>query len=437
MRTSPEAFLADDAIPALDGEPDVLVVGAGPVGLFAALLLTQQGVRVQILDEERRPAARSYALALHPLSLALLHTVGAIPLLQERGHRVETLTFLDGDRTQAQLRFAGLPFAHPAVLVVPQQTLEGVLESLLIERGVQVQWNHRLIEIDQSGGTPLARIQKTHHGRGRWSERETLQVRPRFVIGADGHRSTVRSALALDAGLTSPAELFAIFEFMSDAPDTSEARVAIDDQFVNVLWPLGGGRLRWSFQIDSWEGFVEPRHKQHQFAEIGGEPFPYLIDGKLLELVAARAPWFDPADVGDIIWSAAVPFERRLVSRFGLGNVWLAGDAAHLTSPVGNQSMNIGLREAHELAWRIAAVLEGRSDLRSLQRYEHDRDREWRRLLGLSGPLLATPKASPWVRRHAERILPCIPASGETLEALLGQIGLEMETGSVEPIELG
>lgn len=429
MRSSPESFLADDAGPLTEDEPEVLVVGAGPVGLFAALRLAQEGVRVQILDEERRPAARSYALALHPLSLRMLEDAGAARLLLERGHRVDTLSFFDGDRACSQIDFSQLPLPHPYLLVVSQQILEGTLESLLAEHGVRVQWNHRLIELRQSGGETIARVQKTVHGRGHWSEGETSVYQPSFVIGADGHRSTVRAALAVEAVQTGPQELYAIFELLTDAPVGSEARVVLDDAGSSVLWPLGEGRLRWSFQIDSWEGFVEPRFKSHQFGQVGGEPFPYLIEGKLQELVAERAPWFDVADIGEVVWSAAVPFERRLVERFGLGNIWLAGDAAHLTGPIGNQSMNMGLREAHELARHLAGILDGSLDPEILEDFGHECTREWHRLLGLAAPVLPTTKANAWTKERATRILPCIPASGQDLETLLGQIGLEVEVG--------
>jgi NADPH-dependent dioxygenase len=435
MRASPDSFLADDAGPLAEDEPEVLIAGAGPVGLFAALRLAQQGIRVQIVDEERRHAARSYALALHPLSLRLLEEAGAASLLLSHGHRVEAMGFYEGLRSHAWMRFSELPAEHPYVLVVPQQTLEGILESRLAEHGVQVQWNQRLIEVRQTGGETLVRTQKTVHGRSRWTEGETFTYQPGFVIGADGHRSTVRAALGLEPVQAGPQELFAVFELLTDDPVGAEARVVLDERHASVLWPLGEGRLRWSFQIESWEGFVEPRFKSRKFGEVGEEPFPYLIAGKLQELARERAPWFE-ASLGEVVWSAAVPFERRLVDRFGLGNVWLAGDAAHLASPIGNQSMNVGLREAHELAWRIAGILGGRLPHETLERYDRERRREWRLLQGLAGPLSANSEASPWVRSQAERILPCVPASGESLDLLLEQIGLETDRGEVD-LEVG
>lgn len=159
---------------------------------------------------------------------------------------------------------------------------------------------------------------------------------------------------------------------------------------------------------------------------LGDDPFHYLVRDRLAGLLAEMAPWFK-AEPGEILWSQAVRFERRLASRFGLGNAWLLGDAAHLASPVGSQSMNVGLREAHDLSRRLGAILREDYPENLLDRYEEDRRREWRRLLGQSGTPEPAGTATAWVRKNAARILPCVPASGADLALLLGQIGLGFE----------
>jgi 2-polyprenyl-6-methoxyphenol hydroxylase-like FAD-dependent oxidoreductase len=115
-------------------------------------------------------------------------------------------------------------------------------------------------------------------------------------------------------------------------------------------------------------------------------------------------------------------FERRLADRVGGGRVWLAGDAAHITGPVGAQSMNVGLREAHELADAIASA-RGGAGTAAFAAYDAGRKREWERLLA-PGVVAATADATAWARKRAERILPCVPASGAHLTTLLAQLGL-------------
>lgn len=427
MHDADTAHLLKDLEPEVDREPEVLVVGAGPVGLFSALLLARSGIRVQIVDEERRPAARSYALALHPSSLRLLDEVGLTPDVVDQGYRLDSLAFYEGAEAHARLDFSGLPGPFPFIVVLPQQSLEGILESRLKELGVSVLWNHRLADLRTKIGHPVAEVEWKGRpsGGGARTAKDAFTFRPRFVLGADGHRSAVRHSLAVEFPEVGPAELFAVFEMVSSADLGREVRVVLDEGTSNVLWPIAPGRLRWTFQIPEWEGFVEPRFKNRLFTDVGEEPFPYLVLDKLIGLMVERAPWFG-ALPGEIVWSTAVRFERRLAGRFGRDAVWLAGDAAHLASPIGNHSLNSGLREGYELATRITRLLrqEAPADLLEIQgRAAHG---EWRALLGLRGRPAVSPKASPWVRKRSGRIVPCIPASGRDLELLLEQIGLTL-----------
>ncbi len=104
--------------------------------------------------------------------------------------------------------------------------------------------------------------------------------------------------------------------------------------------------------------------------------------------------------------------------------MWLAGDAGHMTGPVGAQSMNIGLREAAELADIYAGVIHGKRSVDALPAYNASRLAEWRTLLGAESGLTGVPGADPWVVSRADRLLRAIPASGAQLEVLAAQVGL-------------
>jgi 2-polyprenyl-6-methoxyphenol hydroxylase-like FAD-dependent oxidoreductase len=423
VRIEPLSLEREDTLQVPDSMPEVLVVGAGPVGLFAALTLAELGIRVQIVDQERRPAARSYALALHPQSLRLLGEAGLAEELVPMAHRVSSMAFYEGQERRAAVDFSVLPGTLPCVAVLPQQILEGALESRLLRRGIPVLWNHRVSEIALTPGAVVAEVERLERGVEQVAVRERFDVRTDFILGADGHRSLIRKSLAEPFEEMGPAELFAVFEVTASGPAEHEAKVVFHQGKAGVLWPLGGRRFRWSLEIADWEGFEEPRFKSRHFPQVGDDPFPYLVREKLHQLLAERAPWLI-ADVGEIVWSMAVRFERRLAGRFGHGRAWLAGDAAHLTSPIGSQSMNGGLIEARDLARRLASILREDYPLSLLDRYEATHRTEWSRLLG--GEAQAGAAAGPWVREHAQRLLPCLPASGDDLALLMGQLGLEL-----------
>jgi 2-polyprenyl-6-methoxyphenol hydroxylase-like FAD-dependent oxidoreductase len=424
MRNQPLSLEREDTLEIPDTMPEVLVVGAGPVGLFAALSLAELGIRVQIVDQERRPAARSYALALHPQSLRLLDEAGLADELLPMAHRVSSMAFYEGPERQAAVDFSVLPWALPCVAVLPQQILEGALESRLLRRGIPVLWNHRVSEITLTQGAVVAEVERLERGAvDQATVKERFDVRADFVLDADGHCSQIRKSIAEPFEEMGPAELFAIFEVTASGPAEHEAKVVFQDGKASVLWPLGGRRFRWSLEIEDWEGFEEPRFKSRHFPRVDDDPFPYLVREKLHELLAERAPWF-VNDIGEIVWSMAVRFERRLAGRFSRGRVWLAGDAAHLASPIGAQSMNGGLSEARDLASRLASILREDYPLSVLDRFEDSRRTEWRRLLGSDAQAGAA--AGPWVREHAQRLLPCLPASGGDLAVLMNQLGLEL-----------
>jgi 2-polyprenyl-6-methoxyphenol hydroxylase-like FAD-dependent oxidoreductase len=412
---------------------EVLVAGAGPVGLFTALSLAQQGIEVEIVDGQWRTASRSYALALHPRSLELLDEIGLFSDVVRIGHRVDQLAFYDGSERRGEVRFAELESDHAFVVVLPQHALESLLEDRLADEGVKIQWNHRLAHLSLNGKQASARIerlakQSTGYSVGTtgWVVDKVLDTRARFVVGADGHNSVVRRSLGVEFTDLEATLFFGVFEFDADSAAFPEVRVVLDDDSTNVLWPLADGRFRWSFELgDKWEFVPSTRAKDRLAVQVGQESFPYLDMEKMKELAARRAPWFD-ADLGDVRWSVGVRFERRLAKRFGRGSAWLVGDAAHLASPIGVQSMNVGLREGHELTRCLVQVLRHGGDADLLETYNAERLGEWRRLLGLENGVAVGAGATDWIERRCRRIPQTLPASGRDLQLLLRKLGIEM-----------
>jgi 2-polyprenyl-6-methoxyphenol hydroxylase-like FAD-dependent oxidoreductase len=143
---------------------------------------------------------------------------------------------------------------------------------------------------------------------------------------------------------------------------------------------------------------------------------------RLEQLIAARAPWCT-ARPTQIYWTTLGMFESRLTRSFGNGAIWLAGDAAHQAPPVAVHSMNSGLFEARELSSRISQIQRSAGGPSLLEQFAIGMSETWEGLLD-DGRVRALPEADPWVQQNRARILACIPASGDELEALLQQIGL-------------
>jgi 2-polyprenyl-6-methoxyphenol hydroxylase-like FAD-dependent oxidoreductase len=394
------------------------------------LSLADHGVGVRIVDEEFRTAAHSYALALHPRSLHVLEDLGVIDEVLARGYRVETVAFYEGTQRRGQMSLSELAGQFPFVLVLPQSELERLLEERLKTRGVKVEWNHQVRGLDVHAASVTATIDKLARAScgyavatTEWVTQKTLRAEASFVVGADGHRSIVRRTIGADWVPAGRPESYAVFEFHTDADLQGEVRIVFDGPTTSVLWPLPGGRCRWSFQRPDPDATDESRTKRRLTVPIGRQVFPHVPEQELPELIRARAPWFE-GDIQRIDWSMAVRFDRRLSSTYGRDRLWLAGDAAHLTGPVGGQSLNMGVREASALAVGIKRVLRGEVPAASLVAYGEAHSAEWRRLLGVDVTLGATDGTEPWARQRCSDILSCIPATGEQLISLASQIGL-------------
>jgi 2-polyprenyl-6-methoxyphenol hydroxylase-like FAD-dependent oxidoreductase len=392
-------------------DPEVLVVGAGPVGLVAALFLQQHGVRVEVVDMNQRTTLHSYALAIHPRTLSILDEVGLTERLVEVGRKLTKVAFYEGRERRAEIDYAALASRHPYLLVVRQSLLERATEEALRKRNLKVLWGHRLQSLHADGATPRAEVAQLDQvaagypvARSEWVVVRTKTIRPAYVIGADGYDSAVRRMAGVEMAEHGQAEVFSVYEVEATGELPAEVRVILDPDLTSVYWPLEDGRCRWGFQIHD-----------------ASEHEPSLE--RLGQLIAARAPWCT-ARPTEIYWSTLGMFERRLTQSFGGGGVWLAGDAAHQASPVGVHSMNSGLLEARELAAHISGILRAGEAPSRLQQFATETHEVWKRLLGVGGAVRALPGADPWVRRAGMRILGCIPASGEDLEPLLEQIGL-------------
>lgn len=409
-------------------QTEVLVVGAGPVGMMTALLAAQHGLRTTIIDQKSRTARHSYACALHPASLALLARAGILPDVIKLGLRVETVALFDGTARQTRIKLSDLPGQHPFAVVLPQFLLEELLEEKLRAAGVQVQWHRRLAHFEANDQGVDAVIEKLPSSTRDYSipdpgadVRKSFKLHADFLIGADGHNSFVRQQLGIPWLAAGEPQLFAVYEIATVEPLDHEVKLLFHDASLSVLWPLGDNKCRWSFQITSPEAGREPVLHDHNSPIVVEPPNDRDSLEHLRRFLAERAPWFK-ATINDILWVAHAEFKQVMASRFGQGRCWLAGDAAHQTSPAGMQSMNQGLGEAADLIDRLKTILRDKGGMDDLQNYHLAHEAQWKRLLGLQLPAQPVNCSSAWATQHFPTLSASLPVSGHDLDLLLRKL---------------
>jgi len=399
---------------------DVLVVGAGPVGMMAALSLRRAGLAVEVIDEGPRRAGHSYAVGLHPRSVLLLDRLGALDLLLPFAQRIDGVT-LTGDGEQRRLSLPGLPASHDWGLAVPQSRLEQVLEKALGLCGVTIAWNERLDDLDADVDPPAATIAVLARDTSGCAFEEAgvavgrrRLLRPRLIIGADGHRSTVARRLGIAAQDGAPARTFAAFKVrLPHRAGARDLQLLLGRGTVDAIWPLPDGWSRCTFEVDGLpEGVVSPRGKERATWWISSAEMRDVF----ARLWSERAPQLAPPS--EIGWAGAASFEHGLAASWGRGRVWLLGDAAHLASPLASHSLNRGFHEAEALATALRAS-NGDGEEAALASWAEGSRREWERL--------AIPPTScddPWLAAYAEKLPAALPATGDALRELLARAGI-------------
>jgi 2-polyprenyl-6-methoxyphenol hydroxylase-like FAD-dependent oxidoreductase len=408
----------------------VVVVGAGPGGRLLALALARSGVEVCVYEQGFRETARSYAAAVHQSSLALLEELGLTSEVLKQALKVRRVGFYDRTSEQARLSLASVSETYPFVAVIPQSRLELLLDEELRRREVPVEFNHRVAGLAQRADAVTVTVDVLERYSSGYAYahtevgvRKTIEVDADYVIGADGVGSLTRRLLKIPYEELGQMQEFDVFEFASVAKKPDEARIVLDAGLSNVLWPLPGGRQRFSFEVANPSTLERERHKSRLAMQAPGEASPRYGADALRQLIAERASFFDE-DVDDIAWAGDVRFERRLAQKLGVGRVYLLGDAVHQTGPIGVQSMNAGLGEALELAARLSAVLRDGADAGLLDEYARTVHARWSTLLRDERRYVAGEGASPWVSAHASEIVGCLPLNGPDLALGAGELGL-------------
>ncbi|MEU3838518.1 FAD-dependent oxidoreductase [Streptomyces sp. NPDC028635] len=339
-----------------EARPDVLVAGAGPVGLTAAHELARRGLRVRLVDAAHGPARTSRAIAVHPRTLETLDQMGVVDPLLFHGRENRAFTLCAGGRPRLRLEadYATMPTRFPYSLIVEQTRTEAVLRSAVDRLGVDVEWGVRLTGFEQDGDGVRATLL---HRDGR---EETCAAA--WLVGCDGGHSTVRAQLGLP--------------LVGDSRDTwmlADAPVRTDLPPDSIYWVHTGGQAMMMVPF-AREGHW--RLLDTAPGEAGATGATERFATRLSAGVGRRV------SAGEPEWTSVFTFQQRMVPRMRERRVFVAGDAAHVHSPASGQGMNTGIQEAYNLAWKLALVHRGHARDALLDTYGEERVPIGRALLG-------------------------------------------------------
>ncbi|MFI2102310.1 FAD-dependent monooxygenase [Isoptericola sp. NPDC019693] len=343
-------------------DADVVVVGAGPTGLLLAGDLARDGARVVVV--EKRPADLSNltrAFAVHARTLEALDARGLADALLPTGRAVRRIRVFG----RVDVRLDTLPGRFPFVLVTPQYEVERLLRRRAEDAGATFRHGLRVSGVDQrDDGATVVAVEEPGG-----AAKEPVRLRAPWVVGADGVRSTVRTA----AGLPFPGETVIRAMVLADVrltrPPEDALTVASAGGALGFLAPFGGDRYRFI----GWDETLDP-----------GDDGPVDLD----EVRAlARATLGDDHGMAELRFATRFAADERQVPRYRAGRVLLAGDAAHAHSPAGGLGMNTGLQDAANLSWRLAAVVRGADDA-VLDGYSAERHPVGAQVLRTSGTIL-------------------------------------------------
>jgi 2-polyprenyl-6-methoxyphenol hydroxylase-like FAD-dependent oxidoreductase len=307
---------------------DVVIVGAGPTGLLLALALADRGLSVRVLERRVARSSTSRSVGIHPPALALLSRWGLDRDLIARGCTIRKGLAQSAGRLLGAVDFTALPEPYRFVLSVPQPITEEALEEALrqrdaecVARGVEVE------AIDAEGD--IVRV------RGRGAAGEAVEARGAWVVGCDGKRSRVREAGGIPFAGGPYPHGFAMADF-DDPRGREEAWIFLDAGAFAESFPLPGNRRRWVLANREGETPATEDAFRGAVARSTGHDVRHPVD---------------PVSV--------FKAERFEAERFRRDRVLLAGDAAHVVSPVGGQGMNVGWLNAFDLAEALVAVARG------------------------------------------------------------------------------
>src|SRR5208282_2288328 len=361
----------------------VLIVGAGPTGLTAALELSRLGIAVRIIDKQAAPPTTSRAVGVQARTLELLELRGLADEMVRLGNPGLAASFYGGGKRVFRLDFTRIDSRYHYLLFISQAETERILRTAVEKQGVRIERGVELVGLAQDVLSPEPNPVRVvlRHADGRLE-----QTQAPWLISAEGAHSTVRATLDLPFEGKTRDEQYALGDLHIDGEVTeTDLHIFSSAHGFLGLFPMGNRRFRL---------MASSRPSK--------DTAPALAE--LQAIYDQRSPI--PARFRDMSWSSWFHINSRMVARLKVGRLLLGGDAAHIHSPAGAQGMNTGIQDMFNLAWKLTLVLKGQAPPAFLDTYEQERLPVIRDVLahtvGLKNVIASEKQFGPWTQEAAK-----------------------------------
>ncbi|MBP9742042.1 MAG: FAD-dependent monooxygenase [Burkholderiales bacterium] len=331
-------------------QEEVVIVGAGPVGLLLGCWLKKLGINVRVLEKRTARSTQSKASSMNAYSLVNLYALGIHDQFDALGKRVHDLNLYWQRKRLMHVNYKLLPSKYDHILCLAQPTTESLLEAHFLALGGRLQRGAEVVHLNQTNSDAVELY--VHYTESSKAELLTSQ----YVIGCDGGKSVVRKQLGFSfEGRDHGTGFIMIDVIINWGGDVNCVHYFVSEGAFLILIPLSEGKHRIIIRT--------PQNEKER-----------VLGNKLLNYQALVAQ-YGPSDLmlNAIVWESNTTYYNRLAEHYGRGHVLLAGDACHLFSSIGGLGMNTGFQDALALAWRLAGILRKRFSEAVLDSYELER----------------------------------------------------------------
>ncbi len=324
----------------------VLIVGAGPTGLLAACELSRHGIPVRIIDKKPEASQTSNALGIQPRTLELFDLIGIVDRFLKAGHPAAGVRIYRDGKVMVRMELNGIDSPYPFIFLLPQNVTEKILAERLQEFTVSIERSRELVSVTKNTDYLLAKIK---HANG-----EIEEIHCHWIIGCDGLHSAVRENTSIIFEGEDIPQPFLLADASLETKLPKNILAAFfSKKNIMAIFPIEGDRYRLMGSLNE------------------STDTNSIDDALIREVVKKRS--YGIFSLKSINWSSHFWIHSKAVNAMREGRIFIAGDAAHVHSPVGGQGMNTGLQDVHNLAWKLALVIKGSAKDTLLESYNAER----------------------------------------------------------------